>query len=113
MNYDFEVKLATVPHYFVPFFMSVTTASNVSAISIGDLLIDETINYRVRTLINGRIESDADFSPYYNISVLKASQAVVSGIIFDIIIIFLQVFDLPLRLIELFQKKKRKKMDIY
>ena len=81
MSYDFEVKLATEPDYFVPFSMFVTTASNVSTISIDDLLIDETIKYRVRTFINGTKGSEADFSPYYDISVLKASQAVVSGII--------------------------------
>lgn len=72
--------------------MHIRTTTNGSVINIDNLLSDETIQYRVRTVINGTAQTNTDYSPYYDVSVIKASEAEVSGIVILIVIIIVKFF---------------------
>lgn len=77
-NYDFEVILANRPNYFVPF--SSYSMNVYPNHTIKNLLIGETISYRVGARVNGKEPTKDEFSDFRNVSTKRSSLAQVSVI---------------------------------
>ena len=69
--------LANKPSYFVHFTRVVMTPD--PNVTIKDLLIDDTIKYRVVYNINGKNPTTNDYSPFYNVKVKESNLANVSS----------------------------------
>lgn len=77
ISYAFDIELLNHPDYFVPFTQN-SFEPNAN-LTIKNLLIDETIKYRVAYVINGKEAKKEDYSQYQDVSTKKASLAEVSG----------------------------------
>ena len=76
-GYDFEVNLANRPNYFVPF--SSYSMNVYPNHTIKNLLIGETIAYRVVARVNGKEPWNGLTSGWRNVSTKSSSLAQVSG----------------------------------
>ena len=76
-GYDIEVMLANPPSYFVSSsHLNLNTYPNVT---IDNLLLGETIKYRIGAQVNHVQPKEGDYSPYYNVSTESSKLVPVPG----------------------------------